>query len=100
MDAAGNPEFKRILDKLWELHLAKGSDYGKDTDFLSNIRSSEEFGIPGWLGATLRANDKMSRLKTYAKTGKLTNEGVEDSFLDLASYAILALVMFRDKPNP
>lgn len=92
----GHPEFRRILDDVWRMHCRKGSDYGTDVDVFQNIRQSEEFGIPGWLGAVLRANDKVSRLKAYAQKGTLANEGVEDSLMDLAAYAIIALVLHRE----
>lgn len=93
---SGNPEFRKILDEIWAMHLKKGSDYGTNEDSLANVKAAKDFGVPNWLGAVIRANDKMNRLKTYAKSGKLANEGVEDSLMDLASYAILALVLFRE----
>lgn len=93
----GNPEFRKILDQMWEMHCRKADDYGSDEDSLANVRGSVEYGIPSWMGAMLRANDKVHRIKRYAKKGKLSNEGVEDSFLDLAAYAVLALVLFREE---
>jgi hypothetical protein len=92
-----NPDpFQEALREIAELHDRKRLDYGTDADSFANVRASEEFGIPAWLGAILRANDKMSRLKTYANKGTLANEGVEDSLLDLAAYALIALVLFRE----
>ena len=78
------------------LHDRKRLDYGTDSDSFANVQASEEFGIPAWLGAAIRANDKMSRLKTFALKGSLANESVEDSLLDLAAYALIALVLFRE----
>lgn len=85
-----------IFDELKELHQRKGEDYGTGQDPLANVRASQEFGIPPWLGAVLRANDKMSRLKTFALTGKLNNEGVEDNLKDIAVYMVIALHLFRE----
>jgi hypothetical protein len=85
------------LKLLGELHDRKQQDYGTDADPFANVRASEEFGIPAWMGAVLRGNDKMSRLKTYAKKGTLANEGVEDSLRDMAVYALIALVLFREQ---
>lgn len=93
---AGDPRFKAVLDELWRQHCKKGADYGTDSDIFANIRASEEFGIPAWLGSMMRGNDKVARIKTYAQKGTLANEGVEDSFADLANYAIIALVLFRE----
>tara|TARA_Y100000310_G_scaffold338983_1_gene430203 strand:+ start:1142 stop:1297 length:156 start_codon:yes stop_codon:yes gene_type:complete len=42
-------------------------------------------------------NDKMSRLKTFAKKGSLSNESVEDSLRDLAVYAIIALCLYQEE---
>jgi hypothetical protein len=35
-------------------------------------------------------------LQSAAKGSKLVNEGVEDSLIDLASYAIIALALYRE----
>ena len=45
----------------------------------------------------VRATDKVRRLQTYAVNGRLANEGVEDSLMDLAVYAIIALVLWREQ---
>lgn len=92
-------EFETIVNEMLALHKKKQADYGSDRDPFSNVRSSEEFGIPAWLGAILRANDKVSRLKTFARKRKLANESVEDSFLDLANYAVIALVLWREQQS-
>lgn len=89
--------FHNCLEEIADLHDKKQADYGTDEDPFANVRASEEFGIPAWKGAALRANDKMSRLKTFCNKGSLTNESVEDSLKDLAVYALIALVLFREK---
>lgn len=95
----GNPEFHKIIDELKQIHSMKSFDYGKEKDPLSNLRSSEEFGIDNWIGAVIRANDKMARIKTFANKKQLKNEPIEDALKDLANYAILALVLYREKIN-
>lgn len=90
-------EFVTAMLECIELHALKGADYGRDEDPFANIRSSEEFGLDGWRGSIIRGNDKMSRLKAYCRKGSLENEGVEDSFKDLANYAIIALTLFREE---
>ncbi len=91
-----NDAFRTVLDEMGKLHDRKQADYGTDSDPFANVRASEQFGIPAWLGSVLRANDKMSRLKAFAQNGTLANEGVEDSLIDLANYAVIALVLFRE----
>jgi hypothetical protein len=48
------------------------------------------------VGAMVRANDKVKRLQKLAKEGKLSNESARDSFMDLAVYALLALILFEE----
>ena len=52
--------------------------------------------MPAWKGAWLRAKDKVKRIDAYCVNGRLENESVEDSFVDLAAYCLIALVMFRE----
>jgi len=88
--------FHEILDELGELHDRKQQDYGVENDPFANVRSSEAFGIPGWVGAALRGNDKMKRIQAFALKGALANESLEDSLRDLAVYAIIALVLLEE----
>ncbi len=87
--------FRDILVEMGELHDRKNADYGTAADPFANVRASEEFGIPAWLGSVIRANDKMTRLKTFANKGELANEPVEDSLIDLANYCVIALLLYR-----
>jgi hypothetical protein len=89
--------FERVLIDIQNLHRKKAADYGSDEDPLANIRAAEEFGIPPWVGAVLRSNDKMHRIKVFVKRGNLENESVDDSLIDIATYMILALVLKGEK---
>jgi len=88
--------FLQIVDEIVAMHNKKQQDYGTDGDPFANVRASESFGIPSWVGCMVRANDKMKRLQTFAKKGVLANESVEDSLLDLAVYSIIGLVLYRE----
>jgi hypothetical protein len=92
----GDARFLAILEEIKSMHCRKGADYGTAKDTFANVRASEEFGVPAWQGAVLRANDKMARLKTFCIKGSLVNESVEDSLLDLANYAVIALRLYRE----
>ena len=87
--------FNLILKEVQALHDKKTKDYGRPGDPYYNIRGSEDFGIPSWIGAVMRANDKMKRLQLAAAGGTLANEGVEDSLLDLITYLTIALDVYR-----
>lgn len=92
----GDPRFHELLRTIGDLHDQKQLDYGRENDPFSNVRASEDFGIPGWVGCMVRANDKMRRIQQFAKSSTLVNESVEDSLLDLAVYSLIALVLFRE----
>lgn len=91
----GNPEFEKVIQEVLEMHRRKGADYGTDDDFFANVSASANWGIPPWVGAMMRANDKVVRLQSAAKGSTLKNEGIEDSLLDIATYSIIALCLLR-----
>ena len=88
--------FMAIIDEIVAMHNKKQKDYGTDSDPFANVRASEDFGIPDWVGCMVRANDKMKRLQKAAQGKELANESVEDSLLDLAVYSIIGLALFRE----
>ena len=92
----GSLAFMDVLEELREIHLKKSQDYGEPTDALANIRvGADVVGIEPWRGCVIRIADKMQRIRSFCRDGRLANEGFEDALLDLASYAIIALIMFR-----
>jgi hypothetical protein len=89
--------FLDLLDEMRRLHESKSKDYGSETDPLANIRQGAEFvGIEPWRGCMVRIADKVQRLKTYCRTGRLVHEGVRDTLLDLSAYSLLAIVLFDE----
>lgn len=89
--------FHDIMAELGDLHDRKQADYGKGDDPFANVRSSEEWGVEGWKGAMIRLNDKVKRLQNYARNGNLKNEGVVDSLMDIAVYAVIAQVLWEQE---
>jgi hypothetical protein len=97
----GSREFVGILDELRQLHLAKTLDYGVDDDALSNIRTSADvLNVPAWAGCVLRISDKMHRLKAYFRRGKVEFDGLSDTLMDIAAYAVIAEVLRREEQRP
>lgn len=90
------PSFASILSELQAMHDKKSKDYGGNTG-QDNIRQSESFGIPAWLGAIIRQNDKITRIKSFCLNHKLENESLGDTLIDNAVYAVLALQLYREK---
>lgn len=91
--------FHQLLKEIGELHDRKQKDYGADDDPFANLRASEKWGIPPWLGALVRLNDKVTRLQSFARKRQLANESAEDSMRDIAVYAIIALVLYEQESN-
>lgn len=88
--------FHELVKEISDLHDKKQADYGRENDPFANVRGSREWGIDDWVGAMIRLNDKVKRLQVYAQRGSLANEGVEDSFKDIAVYAIIALCLWEE----
>lgn len=78
--------FEMITQEMLAVFVKKHKDYGK-----GNILDTGELGI------VFRESDKLNRLKNILATGKKPkNEGVDDSWMDIGVYAIIAL-MYRKK---
>lgn len=77
-----------ILDELAAIMVKKHQDYGP-----MNIA-----GAPGgpMNGLRVRMYDKLARLNNLVEKGDTPNyESIEDTFLDLANYAIIGLLVQR-----
>lgn len=94
----GSLAFLELLEELRRLHLSKSQDYGSESDPLANIRQGADLvNIEPWRGCMVRIGDKIQRLRTFCRTGSLAHEGVRDSFLDLAAYSLLAIVLLDEE---
>lgn len=71
-----------VINELRELMINKQRDYGH-----RNIMDFGEYGV------LVRANDKIARLKNLLGKKEPKNEALEDSWRDLANYAIIALML-------
>lgn len=95
MESKGSPEFEAVVKEVLDMHRRKGADYGTKDDFFANVSASANWGIEPWVGAMMRVSDKVARLQSAAKGSTLQNEGIEDSLLDIATYSIIAVCLFR-----
>ncbi len=105
MKHRSSKRFHELLDEMGVLHDKKSRDYGAVDDPFSNVRQSASWGMPAWVGAMVRLNDKVVRLQAFATRGELANESAIDSMMDIAVYALIARVLYeeesgvsRDKP--
>ena len=92
----GDARFHALLEEVGRLHDKKQADYGREDDPFANVRASSDWGVPAWVGALIRGTDKIKRLQKAARSGSLANESVEDSMMDLAVYALISLILYRE----
>jgi len=75
--------FTQICDQMLKTFLKKHQDYGK-----GNILDMGELGI------AFRISEKFNRIKHLLMNGnKPTNELVDDSWIDIGVYAVIALLL-------
>lgn len=98
-DGPGDPRLHALLHEIGVLHDKKQEDYGTDSDPFANVRASEQWGIPAWVGAMIRLNDKVKRLQSLRTKGSLANESARDSFMDIAVYALIALILYDEESD-
>jgi hypothetical protein len=75
-------------------------DYGLNNIALGgDILHSEEDKKFSLTGLCIRLTDKISRLKNLLINGRsfVVGEGMEDTFIDIANYGIIGLLVGRNK---
>ena len=93
-------EFKRITEEMYEMFAAKHMDYGLNNIALGgDILNNEDDKKFSLTGLAIRLTDKISRLKNLLVNGKnfVKGEGMEDTFIDIANYGIIGMLVGRDK---
>lgn len=80
---------KELIDYLHNLYITKNNDYGNSVH-----DTYEKYGLTSFL---VRLEDKLNRARSlHLKKEQLVNdEKLEDTLLDLANYAILAVIELR-----
>jgi hypothetical protein len=91
--------WERVLSEIDRLHTMKQADYGTDHDPYNNLRSGEPYGVPAWLHTHIMCQHKANRVQSFVEKGSLENEHVRDSLIDLAVYAIAAVVLFDESAH-
>jgi hypothetical protein len=99
-----NPEdpFERVLVDMVAMNRRKRRDYALDGSPFSNFdTSSAALGLDGFgpvESAVFNVAQKMARLRSLRANGRMndtSNETVDDTYLDLAIYACIALAISR-----
>ena len=93
-------EFKKIQREQYELFLHKQHDYGPGNISVgTQLQTPEEVKL-SLTGLWFRMNDKIQRLKTLLMGGResvVNDEPLEDAFLDVSNYGIMATIVKNGK---
>ena len=92
-------EFKTIQSEMYEMFARKHLDYGLNNIALGGDLTDETDKKFSLTGLCIRLTDKISRLKNLLSNGKnyVKGESMEDTFIDIANYGIIGLLVGRDK---
>jgi len=93
-------EFKKIQQEQYELFLLKQHDYGPGNISVgTQLQTKEEVRL-SLMGLFFRMNDKIQRVKTLLMNNResaVKDEPLEDAFLDVSNYGIMATIVSRGK---
>ncbi len=97
--STGDSRFISLLDTMRETHVAKAKGYGSGTDLFSNIHAASSLGFSPFEGVLLRMQDKWERIKNLRakRLETAAGESIADTLLDLANYALIAIVMLHEE---
>ena len=93
-------EFRRLQREQYELFLKKQHDYGPGNISVGTQLQTEEEVHLALTGLWFRMNDKIQRLKTLlmGKRGNAVDgEPMEDAYLDVSNYGIMATIVKNGK---
>ena len=93
-------EFKRLQKEQYELFLHKQHDYGPGNISVGSPLLTEEDIKLSLTGLWFRMNDKIQRLKTLLMNNRVnavSGEPMEDAFLDVSNYGIMATIVKNGK---
>ena len=92
-------EFRRLQREQYELFLHKQHDYGPGNISVgTQLQTPEEIKL-SLTGLWFRMNDKIQRLKTLLMNNResAVDEPLEDAYLDVSNYGIMATIVKNGK---
>ena len=93
-------EFRRLQKEQYELFLKKQHDYGPGNISVGTQLQTEDEVHLALTGLWFRMNDKIQRLKTLLMSGRdnaVQGEPMEDAYLDVSNYGIMATIVKNGK---
>ena len=89
-----------LLQELQDIHNRKNAGYSgaENKDAFSNFRLAEMFGVPAPTGVLVRMSDKFSRSASLIRQpgNEQVGENLDDTLIDLAAYALIAVCLLRE----
>ena len=93
-------EFKKILDEMYVTFCKKQRNYGPGNISVgTTLKTPEEVKL-SLTGLWFRMNDKLQRVKTLLMNDResaVKDEPLEDAYLDVSNYGIMATIVGRGK---
>ena len=93
-------EFKKIQREQYKLFLHKQHDYGPGNISVgTQLQTPEEIKL-SLTGLWFRMNDKLQRVKTLLMNNRksaVKDEPLEDAYLDVSNYGIMATIVKNEK---
>ena len=92
-------EFKRLQREQYELFLKKQHDYGPGNISVGTMLQTPDETHLALTGLWFRMNDKIQRLKTMllSRRESAVDEPMEDAYLDVSNYGIMATIVKNGK---
>ena len=93
-------EFKKIQREQYVLFLHKQHDYGPGNISVGTQLQTEDEVHLSLTGLWFRMNDKIQRLKNLLmnkRESAVEGEPMEDAYLDVSNYGIMAIIVSRGK---
>ena len=92
-------EFRKLQREQYELFLHKQHDYGPGNISVGTMLQTPEEIKLSLTGLWFRMNDKIQRLKTLLMKDResAVDEPLEDAYLDVSNYGIMATIVKNEK---
>ena len=92
-------EFRRLQREQYELFLKKQHDYGPGNISVGTMLQTQDEVHLALTGLWFRMNDKIQRLKTMllSRRESAVDEPMEDAYLDVSNYGIMATIVKNGK---
>ena len=93
-------EFRRLQEEKYKLFLHKQHDYGPGNISVGTMLQTPEEVKLSLTGLWFRMNDKLQRVKTllmHRRESAVKDEPLEDAYLDVSNYGIMATIVKNGK---